>query len=116
MAASLDFISGRPYLDAVAAGPPQSDGARFFRIAGVAQLVRAPACHAGGRGFKSRRSRHYFNEVSTSVSAVLRLFGRRPKTFCRFLFSQARSSALPGGVCIAHGSEHHGAVRLVQLV
>src|SRR3546814_4383144 len=26
--------------------------------AGVAQLVRVPACHAGGRGFDPRHSRH----------------------------------------------------------
>src|SRR5262245_7015873 len=40
--------------------------------AGVAQLVRASACHAEGRGFEPRRSRHF---PSTSLSSsAFRLF------------------------------------------
>ncbi len=31
--------------------------------AGVAQLVRASACHAEGRGFKSRHSRHFYGAL-----------------------------------------------------
>jgi hypothetical protein len=34
---------------------------------GVVQLVRTPACHAGGRGFDSRRSRQFFESAPAFV-------------------------------------------------
>ena len=33
----------------------------------VAQLVRAPACHAGGRGFEPHPGRQFFASVAQSV-------------------------------------------------
>ena len=37
----------------------------------VVQLVRTPACHAGGRGFKSLPRRHLFAAIAQSVERIL---------------------------------------------
>ena len=50
----LDLANPRPYMPTRIAS-----GRRTGPLGGVAQLVRASACHAEGRGFESRHSRHF---------------------------------------------------------
>jgi hypothetical protein len=60
--AALDTQRGTPY-------PPRDDAREpvLTSSAGVAQSVRVPACHAGGRGFEPRHSRH-FSRSSRPIS------------------------------------------------
>jgi hypothetical protein len=45
----------------------------FIAFGAVVQLVRIPACHAGGRGFESRPLRHLFPFAHVKIYRPLSL-------------------------------------------
>src|SRR5665213_2715304 len=69
--------------------PPFAEWASKPRCGGVAQLVRVSACHAEGRGFEPRRSRHFSPEMASFV-----LCPSRPRR-CRWALGHRRGFTPP---------------------
>ena len=60
------------YTERVIGSSPLPPTIKFNNCGGVAQLVRAPACHAGGRRFEPGHSRHLlFNTFFNVTITVL---------------------------------------------
>ena len=71
MGSIAQLVEHMPYKHGVTGSSPVVPTTQF---GAVVQLVRTPACHAGGRGFKSLPSRHLlsFEKLASYLLALLK--------------------------------------------
>ena len=70
------LVERLPYKQNVGGSTPSAPTREksFYRCGAVVQLVRIPACHAGGRGFESRPLRQQYLLPSSKILPIRQIF------------------------------------------